>query len=159
MPNNSSSGNSGPQQEQELLLLTPRRRLRSCSEAGRGASFNNADIDSLLALDRQQLPRGKEEWDLAAELYNAGQSAYGGSRRNGEQLRRKYNRLRKEADDKERSVRDAKQVQKLIEKRSAVFVACQTPGALDDEEELLVLDCAELVEPTLPSGWEDVAAE
>ncbi|KAI9906312.1 hypothetical protein PsorP6_016549 [Peronosclerospora sorghi] len=110
MSNTSSSGNSGPQQEQQqLLLLTPRRRLRSGSGAGRGASFNNTDIDSLLALSRQKLPRGKEEWDLVAELNNAGRS--------------KYNRLRKEADDKKRSVRDAKQVQKLIEKRSAVFVA------------------------------------
>ncbi|KAI9919818.1 hypothetical protein PsorP6_017695 [Peronosclerospora sorghi] len=109
MSNNTNISNSGPQQEQQLLLLTPRRRLRSGSGAGRGASFNNADIDSLLALSRQKLPRRKEEWDLVAELYNAGRSAYGGSRRSCDQLRSKYNRLRKEADDKKRSVRDAKQ--------------------------------------------------
>ncbi|KAI9908222.1 hypothetical protein PsorP6_003010 [Peronosclerospora sorghi] len=149
MSNNSSSSNSGPQQAQQQLLLTPRRRLRSGSGSGLGASFNIADIDSLLALARQKLPREKDEWDLVAELYNAGRSAYGGSRRSGEQLRNKYNRLRKEADNKKRSMSDAKQ------DVAAEYKSKRADGMLEKTSRALNAHFAHLARHKKPTGNPD----
>ena len=77
----------------------------------RGKNFSQVELDRILDLTEEHLPRGAQEWEEVARLYNDGNRAE--FNRYSETLRNKYNRMRgAEEPEKERGAVRAILIQK-----------------------------------------------
>jgi hypothetical protein len=114
-----------------------RGRGRGCGEGGRPpgcSNYSNNELDLLLESVREILPISGREWE---EVATRQASYFSDSRRTGEQLKKKYNRLAKTKiptgdPNCPPSVREAKRISRLIVEK--------TNGTAGDEEDIFSPD-------------------
>ena len=123
----------------------------------RGKNFTQPELDSMLNMIDQQLPRGQQDWEEVARLYNESQRL--DFHRAGEVLKKKFNRLRSGDPETSPAVARAVALQKKIEDSQRVFES-------NDQQKESVLAKADastmltLVEERLPNTlqqWDELA--
>jgi hypothetical protein len=127
------SKNKTPAATNQTASSTQRRPGRAKGSQG----YSTPDSEALVAAVKEILPLGSQEWLKVQEIYSVYASENNRAIREPESIRNKFRALVNQYKPTgnpncERHIRDAKDVQKLIDHRASVL-ALNDPGSGDEE--------------------------